>query len=214
SWPCPPAQNEGCGLPVIKLDGLIDLSHGGLRDFAHCDLNTSGLCAHQKLQGEYIKERDVLIADRLYSGYEIIAGLRQRGAHFIGRTHQSRKIDFRKGRRIGPDERIVDPLSQARGKLAELKGQGKNENSLSRMLSHLGRTWLNGDQRKEDFPVLEQLRFSSEGADITGTAEKMESIQDLRTVADGSGYRAALGDIQQIPGGGLRFTLSLRRDLQ
>ncbi|MGB3120370.1 MAG: IS4 family transposase [Verrucomicrobiales bacterium] len=107
SWPCPPAQNEGCGLPVIKLDGLIDLSHGGLRDFAHCDLNTSGLCAHQKLQGEYIKERDVLIADRLYSGYEIIAGLRQRGAHFIGRTHQSRKIDFRKGRRIGPDERIV-----------------------------------------------------------------------------------------------------------
>ncbi len=115
---------------------------------------------------------------------------------------------------FGPDERIVDPLSQARGKLAELKGQGKNENSLSRMLSHLGRTWLNGDQRKEDFPVLEQLRFSSEGADITGTAEKMESIQDLRTVADGSGYRAALGDIQQIPGGGLRFTLSLRRDLQ
>lgn len=115
---------------------------------------------------------------------------------------------------VGQNERVVDPLSQARGKLAELKGQGKNENTLSRMLSHLGRAWLDGDQRKEGFPVLEQLRFSGEGADITGTAEKMESIQALRVAADRSGYRAALGDIQQIPGGGLRFTLSLRRDLQ
>lgn len=115
---------------------------------------------------------------------------------------------------LGQNERIVDPLSQARGKLAELKGQGKTENTLSRMLSHLGRTWLDGDQRKGDFPILEQLRYTGDGADITGTAEKMESIQALRTNADGGGYRATLGDIQQIPGGGLRFTLSLRRDSQ
>lgn len=115
---------------------------------------------------------------------------------------------------FGQNERVVDPLSQVRGKLAELKGQGKTENTLSRMLSHLGRTWLDGDERKGDFPVLEQLRYTGDGADITGTAEKMESIQALRTNADGGGYRATLGDIQQIPGGGLRFTLSLRRDAQ
>lgn len=106
-WPYPSGQSEGCGMPVIKLGGLIDLSHGGLCDLAHSDCNTSELRAHEKFQGEYISERDVLIADRLYSGYELIAGLRQRGAHFIGRTHQSRKIDFRKGRKVGPNQRIV-----------------------------------------------------------------------------------------------------------
>jgi len=37
----------------------------------------------------------------------LIAGLLAKGIHFVGRTHQARKIDFRKGRRIGPDERVV-----------------------------------------------------------------------------------------------------------
>jgi hypothetical protein len=40
----------------------------------------------------------------------------------------------------------------------------------------------------------------------------MEAIQALRAAADSRGFRASLGDIQQIPGGGLRFSLSLRRD--
>ena len=115
---------------------------------------------------------------------------------------------------FGQNERVVDPLSQARSKLAALRGQGRTENSLSRTLSHLGRTWLDGNKKKADFPVLEQLRYSADGADITGTAEKMEAIQALRVAADSGGYRASLGDIQQIPGGGLRFTLSLRRDVQ
>ena len=34
-------------------------------------------------------------------------GLFAKGIHFIGRTHQARKIDFCKGIRIGPDERLV-----------------------------------------------------------------------------------------------------------
>lgn len=115
---------------------------------------------------------------------------------------------------FGRGERAVDPLSQARGKLMELRGRGRTENTLSRVLSHLGRAWLDGNSRRTDFPMLEQMRYTGDGTDITGTAEKMESIQNLRSNADGGGYRATLGDIQQIPGGGLRFTLSLRRDAQ
>lgn len=115
---------------------------------------------------------------------------------------------------FGQGERVVDPLSQAREKLAALRGQGKTESGFSRVLSHLGRTWYDGEHRKEDFPLLEQLRYTGEGADVTGTAEKMESIQALRSAADSGGFRATLGDIQQIPGGGLRFTLSLRGSRQ
>jgi hypothetical protein len=106
-WPYAAGQNEGCGFPIVRLGGLIDLSHGGLRDFSCSDLNTSELRGHEKLQSEYLGEDDLLIVDRLFSGYEFIAGLRKSGVHFIGRTHQARKIDFRKGKRIGPDERLV-----------------------------------------------------------------------------------------------------------
>lgn len=106
-WPYPAGQAEGCGFPIIKLGGLIDLSHGGLRDFSYSPLETSELQGHEQLRAEYLAEGDVLIADRLYSGYELIAGLLRQGVHFIGRTHQARKIDFRKGRKIGPDERLV-----------------------------------------------------------------------------------------------------------
>jgi len=115
---------------------------------------------------------------------------------------------------FGKDERVVDALSQAKERLAGLRGRGKSDSDFSSMLSHLGRTWLDGDERREDFPLMEQLRYTAEGADITGTAEKMESIQALRGAADSGGFRANLGDIQQIPGGGLRFTLSLRRNAQ
>lgn len=113
----------------------------------------------------------------------------------------------------GPSERIVDPLSQARGKLAELRGSGGDDSSLSLFLGHLGRAWTGGDGgRKSGFPVLDQMRYTGESAELTGTAQTMEAIQALRTAADSGGFRASLGDIQQIPGGGLRFSLSLRRE--
>lgn len=113
----------------------------------------------------------------------------------------------------GPSERIVDPLSQARGKLAELRGSGGDDSSLSLFLGHLGRVWTGGDGgRKSGFPVLDRMRYTGESAELTGTARTMEAIQALRTAADSRGFRASLGDIQQIPGGGLRFSLSLRRE--
>ncbi|GAB1399786.1 hypothetical protein MASR2M79_01550 [Aminivibrio sp.] len=112
---------------------------------------------------------------------------------------------------FGSGERVVDPLSQARGKIALLSGGGKKDNSLSLLLARLGKAWTEEGSRRGDFPVLEQLRFSGEGLDVTGTAERMEAISALRTAAGGEGFRPSIGDIQQIPGGGLRFTLSLKR---
>lgn len=106
-WSYPSGQSEGCGFPVARLGGLIDLSHGGLRDFACSDLNTSELRSHEALADPYLKPGDLLIADRLYSGYELISRLRGKGVHFAGRCHQARKIDFRKGRKISPNERII-----------------------------------------------------------------------------------------------------------
>jgi hypothetical protein len=95
----------GCGFPVIQLVGLIDLGHGGLRDFSHSDIVTGELRGHDQLESQ-LAEGDVLVADRLYSSYEVVARLQQRGVEFIGRNHQARKCDFRRGKKLGPNERI------------------------------------------------------------------------------------------------------------
>ena len=105
AYPYPSGQAEGCGFPVIGLVGLIDLGHGGLKDFAHSTIQTGELRGHDELEG-YLREGDVHVADRLYSSYEVLARQREKRVGFIGRNHQARKMDFRKGRKIGPNERI------------------------------------------------------------------------------------------------------------
>jgi hypothetical protein len=105
AYPYPSGQEEGCGFPMIRLVGLIDLGHGGLRDFARSAIDTGELRGHDELECEFA-EGDILVADRLYSSYEILARQREKKSDFIGRNHQARKMDFRKGRKIGRDERI------------------------------------------------------------------------------------------------------------
>lgn len=105
AYPQPSGQAPGCGFPVIGLVGLIDLCHGGLRDFSQSTVETSELRGHDQLEG-YLTEGDLLVGDRLYSSYEVIARLKEKSIEFIGRQHQSRKMDFRKGRKVGPNERI------------------------------------------------------------------------------------------------------------
>lgn len=102
----PHGQQEGCGFPMIPLGGLIDLSHGGLCEFATSDMNASELDNHKQLESK-LHKGDVFIADRYYSSYELMERLSSKGIHFIGRTHQARKIDFKKGVKISPNERLV-----------------------------------------------------------------------------------------------------------
>jgi hypothetical protein len=116
TYPQPSSQAPGCGFPVVQLVGLIDLSHGGLRNFAESTIETGEMRGYDQLE-EHLTEGDLLMGDRLYSSYEVVARLKQRVIEFIGRNHQARKADFRRGRKIGPNERIhvwTKPLQQPR----------------------------------------------------------------------------------------------------
>lgn len=101
----PRVQSPGCGFPVVQLVGLIDLIHGGLENFVESPIAVSELRGFDLLL-PYVAENEVLVGDRAYSSYEAIARLRGGGAHFVGRVHQSRRIDFHKGRKLGRDERL------------------------------------------------------------------------------------------------------------
>jgi hypothetical protein len=105
AYPQPSGQAEGCGFPVVQLVGLIDLGHGGFQDFAATPLTTGEVRGFEQLE-EHLVEGDVLVADRLYTSYEVVARLKARGVEFVGRNHQSRKLDFRRGKKLGRDERL------------------------------------------------------------------------------------------------------------
>jgi len=49
-YPQPSGQAIGCGFPVVQLVGLIDLGHGGLRDFAYSDTFTGELRGYDQLE--------------------------------------------------------------------------------------------------------------------------------------------------------------------
>lgn len=104
-YPQPSSQAPGCGFPVVQLSGIIDLGHGGLRDFAESTIETGEMRCYDQLES-YLVEGDLLVADRLYSSFEVVARLQQRRVQFIGRNHQARKLDFLKGKKISPNERL------------------------------------------------------------------------------------------------------------
>jgi hypothetical protein len=106
AYPQRSSQSPGCGFPAVSLVGLIDLGTGCLRDFSHSDYKTSELRGFDLIE-KSLGKSDLLIGDRLYSSYELIARLHSKGIPFIGRNHQARKVDFRRGKKLGPDERLI-----------------------------------------------------------------------------------------------------------
>ena len=56
---------------------------------------------------------------------------------------------------------------------------------------------------------LDALRYGIERTELEGRAQKTEEIQTLREALSKNGFSVRLGDVQQIPGGGMRFSLHL-----
>lgn len=107
-FPQSPNQKTGCGFPIIGYVAVINLSSNiwlgaaSRRWSTHDSRLTAELLPH-------FGESDIVLADRAFSTFEIITRLRERGAHSLMRLHpaRSRKLDWRKGRRLGPGERLM-----------------------------------------------------------------------------------------------------------
>src|SRR5262249_48026928 len=57
---------------------------------------------------ETLEPEDVVLGDRYYGSYFDIALLKQRGVDSVFRLHQRRPCDFRRGRRVGEGDPIVN----------------------------------------------------------------------------------------------------------
>jgi hypothetical protein len=63
---------------------------------------------------DQLRTGDVVVADRYYCSYFMIALLQARGVDAAFRLHQLRHYDFRRGRRLGHDDHVVEWLRPQR----------------------------------------------------------------------------------------------------
>jgi len=94
---------------MARLVAIISLSCGAVLQWASgpCKGKETGETALLWALAQSLCRGDVLIADRCYAGYFMIARLKQMGVDIVMRQHESRHTDFRRGRRLGAREHLV-----------------------------------------------------------------------------------------------------------
>lgn len=106
AYPQSKSQKPGCGFPLLKLVGLFSLSTGALLGYAKGNKNKAELPLFYRLR-ELFRPGDLLVADRGFATYVVMALLELLGVACLFRLHQARPHDMRKGIRLGKNDRLM-----------------------------------------------------------------------------------------------------------
>ncbi|MBF0585106.1 MAG: IS4 family transposase [Magnetococcales bacterium] len=115
-FPQPASQKPGLGFPLARLVVLLSLATGGVLDMAvgpNKGKKTGEHALFRQVLGA-LNPGDILLADRYYCSYFLLAILRQMEVDAVFQVHASRKVDFRRGRRLGKRDHIVEWSKPAR----------------------------------------------------------------------------------------------------
>jgi hypothetical protein len=99
-------QKPGCGFPWMKLVGVFSLSTGVLLDYARGNKHQHELSLLHRLLHTF-KPGDLVLADRGFSCYTLLALLLGQGVAVLCRLHHARGADLRRGKRLGKNDRLV-----------------------------------------------------------------------------------------------------------
>ena len=106
AYPQPSNQKRGCGFPMMKLVGLFSLKSGALLHFACGNLHVHESQLFRALW-QHLTCGDVILSDRGFCSFFAIASLLARKVDSVMRLHQARRCDFRRGKRLGHDDRLI-----------------------------------------------------------------------------------------------------------
>lgn len=109
AYPPQAAQKKGLGFPLLRLVGLIGLSSGAVLDVAMGAYQgkRTGETALLRQLWDHLEAGDILLADAIFSNYWTVALLLERGVDLLSRHGGTRRIDFRRGRRLSHHDHVV-----------------------------------------------------------------------------------------------------------
>lgn len=109
AFPQESAQKPGVGFPIARACAIVSLATACLTDAAfgpYSGKETGETALLRAMFGSLLPE-DVLVADRYYCSFLMIALLCLRQVDVCARLHQCRPVDFRRGRRLGRDDHLI-----------------------------------------------------------------------------------------------------------
>jgi putative transposase len=109
AFPQPNTQQAGVGFPIVRIVVLLSLATAMVKDMAlgpYAGKETGETALLRELLAR-LGPGDILLGDRYYCSYFMVALLQELGIDFVVRLHQSRDFDFRRGQRLGVGDHVV-----------------------------------------------------------------------------------------------------------
>jgi hypothetical protein len=102
-------QRPGVGFPIARVCAVLSLATACVCDLAVGPYEGKETGEAALLRGllEAFDENEVVIFDRYYCSFMLLALLTARGVHVCARRHRFRSSDFRRGRRLGPHDHLI-----------------------------------------------------------------------------------------------------------
>ena len=97
------------GFPIARILVVFSLAVGTVLEAAmgpYQGKQTSELALLRQVVDQF-QPGDIVLADRSFCSYWVIAALHARGVDVVVRLHQRRTADFRRGRRLGREDHLV-----------------------------------------------------------------------------------------------------------
>jgi len=156
-------QAPGVGFPIARACVVLSLATACVCDAAIGPYEGKETGETALLRGmlDRFDPNEVVVFDRYYCSYMMLALLRGQGAHVCTRQHQLRSTDFRRGRRLGPGDHLVTWHRPQRP------------------------TWMSPEQYEQvpETMTLRELRF-----DVTVPGRRVETLTVVTTLTDPNVY--------------------------
>jgi putative transposase len=109
AYPQPQTQKPGLGFPLLRAVVLLSLATAALRGLAVGPYQgkPSGEPSLFRTLLDQLGAGTIVLGDRFYCSYFMMALLQARGVDAVVRLHQCRASDFRRGRRLGVDDHLI-----------------------------------------------------------------------------------------------------------